>query len=301
MAPLAGKAVVITGAGHGIGRSLAIEAARHGMSVVVNDIDARAVDAVVASISEIQGIAEPDYASMASWDTAAGVIQHCMERFGRIDGLVNNAAVHPMTDAWNETPESFCDAFSVNVIGPTSCAVHAMRIMREQRSGSIVNLGSRGEVGLSRLAAYCGSKAALTALSYSWSIDLQPYGVRVNAVWPWADTQMTKYVDRPAAIGKPPTPEKNAPLILYLLSDLSTNVTGRLFSIRGPDLVSIERPCSWVPPTVDDEWTLEKIALAVSGPLAWLGFPLGSYPSDCYSGTFHGQAERDGLSNQSRH
>jgi NAD(P)-dependent dehydrogenase (short-subunit alcohol dehydrogenase family) len=282
---LSGKVVVVTGAGNGIGRSLAIEAARQGMSVLVNDIDTGAVDDVVAGISDAGGIAEPDYSSVASWDTAAAIIEHCTERFGRIDGLVNNAAIHPITDAWNETAESFGNAFSVNVLGPTSCAVHAMGVMREQGMGSIVNLGSRGEVGLARLAAYCSSKAALTALSFSWSIDLEPYGVRVNTVWPWADTQMTHYAGRPA-IGRPPPPEKNVPLILYLLSDLSATVTGRLFSIRGPDLVSIEKPCSWIPPVIDDEWTIEKVASALKGPLASPGFPFGSYPTDCYFGEF---------------
>jgi NAD(P)-dependent dehydrogenase (short-subunit alcohol dehydrogenase family) len=223
------------------------------------------------------------YGSVSEWENGTALIDKCVSQFGRIDGLVNNAAIHPVRDPWDETDESIREVVGVNLVGAVSCATSAMTIMRAQGSGSIVNLGTKGEAGLARVAAYAATKAALTALTYSWAIDLAPCGVRVNAVWPWAKTAMTFYPGRPQG-ADPPLPEANCPLILYLLSDLGRRTTGRLLSIRGSQLASIERPCAWSEPLRDDHWTVEKVAAAMEGELASAGVPFDSYPSDCYRG-----------------
>jgi NAD(P)-dependent dehydrogenase (short-subunit alcohol dehydrogenase family) len=191
---------------------------------------------------------------------------------------VGDLTVH---DPWNETDKSIREMVAVNLIGGVACATAAMVNMRAQGSGSIVNLGSKGEVGLARVAAYAATKAALTALTYSWAIDLSPYGVRVNAVWPWAKTEMTDYPGR-SPVPVPPPPEANCPLILYLLSDLSARITGRLLSSRGGELASVERSCSWNEPLHDEHWTVEKVAAAMEGELDSPGIAYDSYPADCY-------------------
>jgi NAD(P)-dependent dehydrogenase (short-subunit alcohol dehydrogenase family) len=283
MRGLAGKAIVVTGAGAGIGRAVAVQVASAGGRVVVNDVQRPRVDDVVGGIRAAGGVAVPDYGSVSEWGNGTALIDKCVSQFGRIDGLVNNAAIHPVRDPWNETYESIREVVGVNLLGAVGCATSAMTIMRAQGSGSIVNLGSKGEVGLPGVAGYIATKAALTALTYSWAMDLSPYGVRVNAVWPWAKTEMTSYPGRLPA-PDPPPPEANCPLILYLLSDLSLRTTGRLLSIRGSQLASIERPCSWSEPLRDDHWTVEKVAAAMENELASPGLPFNSYPSDCYRG-----------------
>jgi NAD(P)-dependent dehydrogenase (short-subunit alcohol dehydrogenase family) len=284
MTELAGKAVTVTGAGRGIGRAIAVEAARQGAKVVVNDVDLEAADRVTEEIRQEGYEAIASHASHASWAGAQSIIECCVSEFGRIDGLVNNAATHPSRDPWDETEASMRRDFDDNLFGPAFCAVLAMREMRNRRSGSIITIGSRGETGLGRLANYGASKAALTAMTYSWALDLRTSGVRVNAVWPWAETQMTAYRGRSPLLGRPPSPEANTPLVVYLLSNRST-VTGRLFSSRGSELASIERTSSWREP-LSDQWDVDRIAAAIEGPLAQPGFPIDGYPSNCSAAPF---------------
>ncbi len=148
---LHGKAVVITGAGRGLGRVYALLAAREGARVVVNDIDADAAAEAVQAIRTEGGEAMADGHDIATWEGAGALVGACVERFGRIDGLVNNAGLYYLSRPQDERPERMRQIVEVNVLGPAFCGTHALRHMLAQGSafeaelkGSLQPLGMAG-------------------------------------------------------------------------------------------------------------------------------------------------------------
>ena len=179
------RAVVITGAGRGLGRSYAVAAAREGAGVVVNDIDIDEAEGVVAEIRHEGGRAVASGASVADWDSAGELIETCVEAFGRMDGLVNNAVVYNYFGMpWDEQADTIKTQIEVNVVGALYCAAHVLRHMVAQRRGSLVNIASRGIMGQSGMAVYSTSKGALASATYAQAMDAMPHNVRVNAICP---------------------------------------------------------------------------------------------------------------------
>src|SRR5690242_13315833 len=140
MAVLAGKAVVITGSGRGIGAACAKGAARQGAAVIVNDIDAGPAEETVAAIEAEGGTAVACVADITDWDEAGRLIQSCIDNFGKIDGLVNNAALFHSARLEAMDPKAARALVDVNVIGPLYVTGHAIKPMLAQGSGSIVNV-----------------------------------------------------------------------------------------------------------------------------------------------------------------
>jgi NAD(P)-dependent dehydrogenase (short-subunit alcohol dehydrogenase family) len=138
MRGLRGKAIVVTGAGAGIGRAVAVQVARAGGRVVVNDVQRPRVDDVVGGIRAAGGVAVPDYGSVSEWENGTALVDKWVSQFERIDGPVNNAAIRPVRDPWDETDESIREVVGVNLAGAVSCATSAMTIVRAQGSGSNV-------------------------------------------------------------------------------------------------------------------------------------------------------------------
>jgi NAD(P)-dependent dehydrogenase (short-subunit alcohol dehydrogenase family) len=234
---LAGKAVIVTGAGRGLGRAYAMAAAAERASVVVNDIDAASAAGVVAEISVAGGIAAASSDSVASWDGAERLVAACLDAFGAVDGLVNNAGVFAIDDPWDATEASARSMLEVNVLGAFQVGVHAMRAMRDEGGGSIVNCTSSAQFGIPRMAVYGATKAALAALVYSWALDLADSNVRVNAFSPVADTYMSHLGG--IAPGVLPAPQDNAPGVVYLLSDLAAGITGQVVQFRPPGTLEV--------------------------------------------------------------
>jgi NAD(P)-dependent dehydrogenase (short-subunit alcohol dehydrogenase family) len=146
---LAGKAIVITGAGRGLGQAYARDAARHGASVVVNDVDAQAAAGTVALIEADGGHAVSCSATVAEEHSASKIIETALEAFGRLDGLVNDAGAYYHTPAWEDSLEQIQRVVSVNLIGTMLCGMAAMRVMlRTGTAGSIVNITSGTHLGL---------------------------------------------------------------------------------------------------------------------------------------------------------
>ncbi|NDH53922.1 MAG: SDR family NAD(P)-dependent oxidoreductase [Betaproteobacteria bacterium] len=181
---LEGQAVVITGAARGLGAAYARLAAAEGARVVVNDIDAAGAEAVAAQICSAGGEACASGANIARWDHAAALVQLCVDRYGAIDGLVNNAALFRMARPEEEEAEAVRALIEVNVLGTLHCGVHALRHMLLRRRGSIVNITSGAQAGSSLQGAYGASKGAVASLTYSWALDCAASGVRVNAFAP---------------------------------------------------------------------------------------------------------------------
>lgn len=262
---LRGRAVVVTGSGRGLGKAYALHAALHGAQVVVNDIDKSAVDEVVDEILRSGGSAVGVDASVATWDGAEEIVETCLEEFGQIDGLVNNAGIMPVSDPWEIDEGDVRRALDVNLAGAIYCGTLALRTMIRQRSGTVVNVTSGAQMGRSLMSIYGATRAGTAALTYSWALDCEPHGVRVNTVWPSAETLISsRYKGTAAALARGPRrrwpPEANAPLVTYLLSDLAADVSGQTFALRGDKLGIVNPPRLSSTLRRDDGWSLEAIA-----------------------------------------
>jgi NAD(P)-dependent dehydrogenase (short-subunit alcohol dehydrogenase family) len=276
MRALDGKAIVITGSSRGIGAAYAKAAAAHGASVVVNGTDVTATERVVEEIHAAGGIAVAHVASVASWDEAEGLVQRSVVEFGRIDGLVNNAGINSLCKPHALSEPMLRGTIEVNLLGTAFCGVHAIRRMLDQGYGSIVNTVSGAMVGLPFMSAYGASKAGVAALTYSWASDLAGSGVRVNAVSPMAFTRMSD-IDPPEGFDgdwlaeKLPatqvTPEENAPVVIFLLSDQSAAVHGQVVRIQGQELSLMRKPEIVQPVLHREAWTVEAVAEAFAHEL----------------------------------
>lgn len=235
-ADLAGRAILITGAGQGLGREYALAAARAGASVGVNDVDVKSAQETADDILQLGGDAVALGGSVADWDEAAGAVAGVISAFGAIDGIVANAAVMHMGAPWGETEEQLRRIVEVNVLGVQFSVGHALRAFVEAgRGGSVVTVVSGAQHGIAGMSAYGATKGAVNAMTVNWAVEGEPYGIRVNAVSPWALTKMTlDHLDRTHADPDSfPTPDAIAPLIVSLLSDRTEGITGRILRFDG--------------------------------------------------------------------
>src|SRR5438477_3014866 len=161
MRTLEGKAIVITGSSRGLGAAYAKAAAAEGASVVVNGTDLAATEQVAEEIRTAGGTAVAHVADVASWNDAEGLVQRCIDEFGRIDGLVNNAGVYTASKPDAVSESMLRRVIEINLLGTAFCGAHAMRRMLEQGHGSIVNTVSGAMVGLPFLSAYGASKGGV--------------------------------------------------------------------------------------------------------------------------------------------
>ncbi|EME57386.1 short-chain dehydrogenase/reductase SDR [Rhodococcus ruber BKS 20-38] len=236
---LAGKSVVITGGGSGLGRAYAEACAAHGARVTVNDVDVDAVYETCDAIAVSGGVATPHVGSIASWEVAQELIA-LASREDRLDGVVANAAINHHAPPWGDTEETIRRTMEVNILGVQFVGVHAMRAMLDT-GGSIVTVTSGARFGIPRMSTYGASKGAVSAMTASWAIDGRPYGIRVNSVSPLAHTRMSAADDRPDRPALA-APDRIAPLIVVLLSDESDRVTGQTFRFDGDELSVYEEP-----------------------------------------------------------
>src|SRR4051812_42142569 len=279
---LDGKAVLVTGAGRGLGAAYARLAAAEGAAVVVNDVEADLAGEVVAAIRAAGGRAEAAVGSVADWDSAGAIVGACVEAFGAIDGLVNNAGIFRLADPTEQDPAEFRAVLEVNVLGTAYCGLHAIRAMLERGHGSIVNVTSGSHAGSAAMGAYGASKGAVASLTYCWAADLAGTGVRVNAVSPNAHTRMADTYEAylgAAAQGQNvhKSPVQNAPAVVYLLSDASTALHGQVVRIDGDELSMIAHPTVQGHGTLNPAWTVSSVAAAFGagavGPLSPVGLP----------------------------
>jgi NAD(P)-dependent dehydrogenase (short-subunit alcohol dehydrogenase family) len=282
---LDGRAVIVTGAGQGLGRAYAVEAAMRGAGVVVNDVDTRLAQDVAGEINGHGGKAVASKGSVADWQDAAELSDIAMRTFGRLDGLVNNAGVFHLARAEDEDEYRVREAIEVNVLGAMFCGIHAIRTMIGcGNGGSIVNISSGYQSGVATGACYAATKGALASLTYSWALDLHRHGIRVNAVAPLARTRMTEYAldqlrargERSAVPGSNP-PEAVAPLIALLLAE-GTKVTGQVIRFDGRLLAIVGHPGKLEGVVERDTWTIEQIEEALGGPLKDRMQPVGLEP-----------------------
>lgn len=276
MAALFGKAIVITGAGAGLGAAYARHAASCGAAVVTNDIDRTAADRVAAELAAAGARAISVPGDVSNWTFAARLVDACCDAFGGIDGLVNNAGVLRHGDIFAMTEADLRRMLDVNVVGTAACAAAAARRMREARAGAIVNVTSGSQAGDIALGAYGASKGAVATLTYAWALELAEFGVRVNAVSPLAQTSMSaansaflarQNAHRPIPLSTLPAPEASAPVVSFLLSDEARAVNGQVVRIAGRQLSLVSHPMI-AAPVLDGEWTLDAVRGAFASTLA---------------------------------
>ena len=275
-----GRVVIVTGAGRGIGREHALELARQGAKVVVNDLgasgDGRGEDAapaaeVVSTIRELGGEAVANGADVADWDQTADLIRTAVETFGRLDAVVNNAGflrdrmfVSTSVDEWDAV-------IRVHLRGHFCVARHAAAYWRSEAkagrtpAGRIINTSSgaglQGSVGQ---GTYSAAKAGIAGLTLVQAAELGRYGVTANAIAPAARTRMTEAVfadamKAPESGFDPMAPSNIAPLVAWLASEDSADVSGKIFEVSGGRLVlsdgwrpaaEVDRGARWVPSEV---------------------------------------------------
>jgi NAD(P)-dependent dehydrogenase (short-subunit alcohol dehydrogenase family) len=280
---LAGKTVLVTGGGRGIGAAYAKLAARSGAAVVVNDIDDGPVYAVVDSIRAAGHVATAHVGDISSWHRAGEAVQTAIEVYGALDGLVNNAGVLSMHRPDQEGEESFRRTIEVNLLGTAFCGMHALRHMTARNRGSIVNVTSGAHAGLPGMAAYGASKGAVASLTYGWAVDVEHTGVRVNAISPLAATRMLLELDafhdvaaaeRGRSWRDSPPAEMNAATVVYLLSDRSAGIHGQIVRVDDETLALVAHPLTLLP-TVPGAGSVAGVEEAFETTLKGLLQPLG--------------------------
>jgi NAD(P)-dependent dehydrogenase (short-subunit alcohol dehydrogenase family) len=272
-----GKVVVVTGAGGGIGREIAVMMAAAGAKVIVADIGA-SLTGGGASVTPAQqtraiirqggGVAEISTDSVAEWTSAQRIIQAAVDHFGRIDAVVNNAGILRDGIFHRMSADDWLAVISVHLNGSFFVSRAAAEHFRKQESGAFVHITSTsGLIGNLGQANYAAAKLGITALSKSIALDMQRYNVRSNCLSPWAWSRMTSSIppatpEQKAAVEKlrRMTPDKNAPLAVFLASDAAQGVTGQVFGTRMNEiyLFSSPRPVRIVHRA--DGWTPETIA-----------------------------------------
>ncbi|MDU0289479.1 SDR family oxidoreductase [Saccharothrix longispora] len=268
MGILDGKAVVITGAGRGLGEAYAMHAAQAGAAVVVNDVDGDLADQVAEHIRAYGGRAVASAHTVADPSEAEKIVGMCLTEFGRVDGLVNNAGLNYESRPWEDDPDTIRQTVEVNLLGVIYTGMAAMRAMREQGGGSIVNISSGAFLGQRKLGTYSATKGAVASLSASWALDLESENIRVNAVCPVAHTRMVWKSERSLrAIPADRTPGKVAPLVLFLLGDDAAGITGQVVRCNGRQLHLIGHPYFKQPILESDTWDTSSVKRAFDGVL----------------------------------
>lgn len=290
MGLLDGKVAIVTGAGHGIGRGEALELARQGAKVVVNDVggsvhgegvDKRPAEEVAEVIRSKGGEAAANYDDVADWAGARNLVQQAVDEFGRLDVVVNNAGIVRDAMLFSMTEDAFDAVVRVHLKGTFAVTHHAANYWREeskagrQPRAAIVNTvssaGLQGNVGQ---ANYGAAKAGIAALTVISSLELSRYGVRANAVAPGGMTRITATLKKDAEVKEadelesaeydPMNPANSAPMVAWLASDEALHVTGQVFRAVGHRITHYK------------PWSLGATVETKGGPARWEPADIGA-------------------------
>lgn len=286
MGLLDGKVAIVTGAGHGIGRGHALELAKQGATVIVNDLGGsvtgegtgRDADLTVGIITERGGNAAPNYADVSDYDQAGEMIAQAVEQFGRLDILVNNAGIVRDGSIFNMSVEDFDAVIKVHLRGSWIPSKHAALHWRalnketgEKVNGRIINtVSGAGLVGNFGQTNYAPAKAAIASLTQTLSLELYKIGVTVNAIGPAGATRITATMPGAPAVVEPDEvpedewnrmdPSVSSPLVAWLASDEADHVTGQIIRAVAENIILME---GWTDgPTINNggkRWDATKL------------------------------------------
>ncbi|MAA54199.1 MAG: 3-hydroxyacyl-CoA dehydrogenase [Porticoccaceae bacterium] len=277
---LEGKSIIVTGAGRGIGRAIAMMLAESGANVLVNDLGASAqgegsdsspASGVVADINSSGGNAVANYNSVSESENAEAIVQTCIDTFGSVDGLVNNAGILRDTIFHKMSEEQFDVVMNVHLKGSfnmsRACAPH----FRAQNSGCFVHMTSTSAlIGNLAQANYMAAKLGVVGLSKSIALDMSRYNVRSNCISPFAYSRLigtlpSETDEQQARLKKikQMTPEKIAPLATALFGDAAADVSGQIFAVRNNEIFLMSQPRPIRSVQTSDGWTPETVSSRV--------------------------------------
>jgi NAD(P)-dependent dehydrogenase (short-subunit alcohol dehydrogenase family) len=271
------KVVVVTGAGGGIGRDIALALAAEGAKVVVNDLgtsssgegaSAGPAQQVVDEIKAAGGQAVANTDSVSEAAAASRIVQCALDHFGRVDGLVNNAGILRDRFFHKMSVDEFDAVVKVHLYGSYFVSRAAAPHFKEQNGGAMVHMTSTsGLIGNFGQANYSAAKLGLVALSKSIALDMQKFGVRSNCIAPFAWSRMigtiptqTPEEQRRVERMKRMTPAKIAPLAVYLLSDAAAAVSAQVFAVRNNEIFLMSQPRPLRSVHRGEGWTAQGIA-----------------------------------------
>jgi NAD(P)-dependent dehydrogenase (short-subunit alcohol dehydrogenase family) len=279
---VSGKVAIVTGGARGIGRAIALGLAQEGARVVVCDIgaslqgagtDAGPAQQVVEEIKQAGGEAIGSTLSIVEPENADAIVKAALEAFGRVDILVNNAGIlrdvifHKMSSAdWN-------DVLDVHLNGSFNMSRACAAQFREQNSGAFVHMTSTsGLVGNFGQANYMAAKLGIMGLSRAIALDMQRFKVRSNCIAPFAWTRMIDSIPAQTEEEKQRverfqqmTPEKVAPLVVYLASDRAEDITGQVFGVRNNEVYLFNQPRPIRTLHRSDGWTPQQLDQQLKG------------------------------------
>ena len=284
---LEGKVAIVTGGGRGIGRGEALALASEGAAVVINDLggsvggegdDSSPAQDVANEITNAGGRAVANFADVSDFDAAGAMVQQALDEFGRLDILVNNAGILRDRMVFNMTEEEWDIVIAVHLKGTFNMCKHATVLMRQQRSGRIINTSSESGFGNPGQANYAAAKEGITGLTRAVAMAMARYGVTCNSIRPRAATRLTLSPEMEQAAASAAArgesrgggdgggglaamnPDVVGRFIAYLASDEAQNVTMGDFLVFGNQITSytLPQPQGQITST-GDEWTIDDI------------------------------------------
>jgi len=246
-AELQGKVALVTGAGSGIGRAIALKLAENGANVAVNDIDRAKAEETVKQMAELTGEGFAVIADVTDYDEVRRMVSETIKYFGQIDILVNNAGWDKLEPFLENTLETWEKIIAINFKGPIYVTRAVVEHMVERKTGKIINIASdAGRVGSTGEAVYSGCKGGLIAMSKTWAREFARYNIRVNVISPgptdtplYHELKKTEFgakilgaVERMIPFGLA-QPEDIASAVLFFADDASNYITGQVLSVSG--------------------------------------------------------------------
>ena len=242
MGKLNGKVAIVTGAGHGIGREIALSLAREGAEVVVTDVSEE-IFAVGKQVEALGAKTFPVKCDVTDLKAAESIEETVVGKYEKIDVLVNNAGIYPLKPFLEMTSEDWNKVLSINLNGVFHCTKAVIPKMVQQKYGKIVNIASiaGAVVGFFNLTHYSASKAAIAGFTKSLALEMAQYGITVNAIAPGpidvggmpAESEITKQTIKTIPIGRMGLPKDIANLTMFLASDESSFITGQCIVCDG--------------------------------------------------------------------
>ena len=292
---LQGKVAVVTGGGRGIGREIAMLLAKQKAKVVVNDLggqgdgtgsESKVADEVVQEIKKEGGEAVANYDAVGTMESGKRIIQTAIDKFGKIDILVNNAGILRDRMIFNMSEEEWDAVISVHLKGTFACTRAVAPLMREQRSGRIINFTSTsGLIGNVGQANYGAAKMGIVGFTKVVALDMARYGVTANCIAPFAWTRLigtipteTEEQKKRVEKMKKMSPVHIAPLVAHLASDEAQYISGQIFGVRGKEIFLFSQPRPVRSIHHSEGWTAERLAEIFKGTLGPSLVPLQTSP-----------------------